>query len=188
LKNISLTLNIVLAIAVAFLYYKVYSGSKPAAIQMNGSSMPGDAIAFINSDSLLKDYNYYNDLRKALEAEEDSVDRLLQSRSKALEADVAAYQSKAETMAPATRAGTEEKLMRQQQGLMMLKEELIEKLQNKESAMSDSVHAHLTGFLKEYNKKRNFFYILGYQRGNGILLANDSLDITKEVLSGLNKD
>ena len=76
--------------------------------------------------------------------------------------------------------------MQKQQSLMSLKEELVGGLQQKESAMNDSVHSHLTGYLKEFNKDHNYHFILGYQRGSGILLANDSLDITRFVLKGLN--
>jgi Skp family chaperone for outer membrane proteins len=36
------------------------------------------------------------------------------------------------------------------------------------------------------NEEMNYKFILGYQRGSGILLANDSLDITKDVIRGIN--
>ena len=39
---------------------------------------------------------------------------------------------------------------------------------------------------KQFNKDKNYAFILSYQRGSGVLLANDSLDITKPVLEGLN--
>ncbi|MFM7901379.1 MAG: OmpH family outer membrane protein, partial [Bacteroidota bacterium] len=70
--------------------------------------------------------------------------------------------------------------------LMRLQDVMVDKLQSQESAMGDSVHARLVGVLKELNKSNNFFYVLGYQRNNGILFANDSLDITKQVLEELN--
>jgi outer membrane protein len=53
--------------------------------------------------------------------------------------------------------------------------------------MGDSVHSRLVAVLKDLNKSNNYFYVMGYQRGNGILFANDSLDITKQVLEELNK-
>jgi len=188
LKNISIALNLILILAVGFLYYKVYSSDeKPVALPMTGSSMPGDAIVFVKSDSLFMGYNLYNDLRKKLENKQDSVEQFLKSRTKSLQSDIAAYESNAETMAPNARKATEEKLMRQRDALMKDENRLMGELQSDESAMSDSVYAHLTGYLREYNKSQNYFFILDYQRGNGILLANDSLDITKKVLEGLNK-
>ena len=54
--------------------------------------------------------------------------------------------------------------------------------------MNDSVHHHLTSFLRSMNEEMNYKFILGYQRGSGILLANDSLDITNEVIEGINSE
>lgn len=187
MKNISFAINVILLVAVGILYYKVYAddGSKP--LPTTGTSMRGDAIVFVNSDTLLKKYGFYNELLSGLESKEDSIDRMLKSRSKALETEFAAYQSKAAGMSPDQRAAIEEGMMAKQQELMMLKESLVDDLQARESAMSDSVHARLVRALKEINKSNHYFYVLGYQRGNGILFANDSLDITNRVLDVLNK-
>ncbi len=187
MKNLSLSLNIILLLAVGFLYYKVYSNESPVSLPTKGSAMRGDAIVFVNSDSLLKNYDYYNELLKDLQAHEDSVDMLLKSRSKSLEAEFSAYQSKAASMSPQQRAAIEEGMMGKQQELMRLKESMVDKLQEQESAMGDSVHDRLVRVLKNLNKSNNYYFVLGYQRGNGILFANDSLDITKQVLKELNK-
>jgi len=189
LKNASLALNIILIIAVAFLYYKVYNGTQASApaVAINGSGMPSNAIVFINSDTLLADYKFFNQLKDGLEKKQDSIDTYLKQQGKALEHEVQVYQSRGASMSPEERAKEEERLMGKQQGLMDLKQSMVEQLQNEESDMNDSIHSNLTRYLKEYNKDKNFLYILGYQRGSGILLANDSLDITREILDGLNK-
>lgn len=189
MKYASVLLNIILVIAVAFLYFKVYSTDpSPAPASMTGDKgMPSNAIVFINSDTLLAEYNFFNKLKDGLEKKQDSVDIFLQSRGKALEQEVAKYQQRGAGMSPEERAREEEQLMGKQQQLMELKQSLVEQLQLEESDMNDSIHNNLTRYLREYNKDKNYFYILGYQRGSGILLANDSLDVTKEVLNGLNK-
>lgn len=169
------------------MYYKVYSNESPVSLPAKGTAMRGDAIVFVNSDSLLKNYDYYNGLLKELQAQEDSVDMVLKSRSRSLEAEFEAYQSKAASMSPEQRAAIEEGMMGKQQELMRMKEVMVDKLQSQEIAMGDSVHARLVGALRDLNKSNNYFYVLGYQRGNGILFANDSLDITRQVLKELNK-
>lgn len=189
MKNASLVLNIILIAAVAFLYYKVYSGPSATTVApiSSGAGMPSNSIVFINSDSLLEEYNYFNTLKESLEKKQDSIDVFLRTRAQALENEVSGYQNSAAGMSPEQRASVEEKLMAKQQGLMEMKQTMVEQLQEQESAMNDSIHDNLSRYLKDYNKEKNYLYILGYQRGSGILLANDSLDITKEVLDGLNK-
>ncbi len=187
MKNLSLILNLVLLAAVAFLYFKIYSKKETVTPVVTGSNMPANAIVFVNSDSLLEDYNFFNSLKDQLELKQDSIDKLLTARSQQLEREVMNYQEKAPGMSPDKRAVEEERLMAKQQQLMELKQVLIDELQMKESDMNDSIHSNLSRFLKDYNKDKNYLYILGYQRGSGILLAHDSLDITREVLEGLNK-
>lgn len=187
MKNISLLLNIVLIIAVAYLYYIIYYNEAPAKVNStNAENTSQNDIVFINSDSLLEEYNYFNSLKDALESKQDSIDGLLKSKGRALESEVTAYQERAAGMSPAQRSEIEEKLMGKQQQLMDMKQSFLQELSEDESIMNDSIHDNLSRFLKEYNKSRNFKFILGYQRGGGILLANDSLDITNEVLEGLN--
>ncbi|MEO0311436.1 MAG: hypothetical protein RIQ89_1093, partial [Bacteroidota bacterium] len=41
-------------------------------------------------------------------------------------------------------------------------------------------------FLRTFAAQNNFSYVLGYQKSGGILFANDSLDVTQDVISGLN--
>lgn len=190
MKNASVALNIILIIAVAFLYYKVFKSpdANTPIVATTGSGMPSNAIVFINSDSLLDEYNFFNELKDELETKQDSIDNLLQQRAKGLEQEVMNYQNKAVTMSPEERAKEEERLMGKQQNLMDLKQSMVGQLQDEEVAMNDSIHSNLTRYLKEYNKDKNYLYILGYQRGSGILLAHDSLDITKEILDGLNKE
>jgi len=186
-KNISLLLNVVLIIAVAFLYYKIYNGSTGSAtVQSAGSGSLNTDIVFINSDTLLEDFEYFKTWKAEMDSKEDSIDNVLNAKAKSLESDVMKYQENAPLMSPEQRAGAEEKLMARQQQLMQLKQDLVNELTDKESAMNDSLHDKLYRYLHEYNKDRNYKFILGYQRGGGILLANDSLDITKEILEGLN--
>ena len=186
-KQLSLVLNAVLLIAVAFLYYKVYSGSQPvAAPAISGSGMPANGIVYINSDSLLKGYNYFNELKETFDKRQDSIENFLTTNARSLEKEVQNYQNRAAGMSPEARAAEEEKLMGKQQNLLQLKESLIDQLQEQESVMNDSVYYHLSGYLKEFNKSRNHLFIMRYERGSGVLFANDSLDITQEVLKGLN--
>ncbi len=191
MKNFNLILNIILLVLVGWLFYKVYSGD---AVQPNSTplpsgntGMPANAIVFINSDSLLEKYNFFNDLKKDLEHKQDSIDKFLRAQAAQLDREVSAYQGKGATMSMEDRAREEERLMGKQQRLMQMKEQLVDELHENEDAMNDSLHYNLRNFLKEYNKDKNYYYIFGYQRGSGILLANDSLDITNEVVEGLNK-
>ncbi len=46
----------------------------------------------------------------------------------------------------------------------------------------------VTTFLKRFNRQYRFDYILGYKTGGEILIANDTLDITRSVMEVLNAE
>ena len=53
---------------------------------------------------------------------------------------------------------------------------------------NEEVRRSVVNYVKEYNKKSQYNYVLTYTDGPGgvVILANDSLDITNEILEGLN--
>jgi outer membrane protein len=189
MKNLSLALNVVLIIAVGFLYYKVYSakndsGSAPAITVPVGPS----SIVYVNSDSLLDNYPFFTKLKNSLEKKQDSIENILKSRGKVLENDIKAYQQKGATMTDQERQSTEEVLGKRQQELMAYKEDMTNEMAKEEENLNDTLHNNLISILKKYNQNKNYHFILGYQKGSGILLANDSLDITKQIIQELNKE
>lgn len=187
MKNGLLIYCLVLTAAVAYLFYKVSnntsSTSKGEVVMPEGKS---GNIVFVNVDTLLEHYNYYKDLREILTKKQDSIDAVLKNRGRDLEGEIAMYQKLAANMSDEQRAKEEERLGRKQQQLMQLKDDLLGNLSGQEDDLQDSLHKHLTSYLSELNNKTNYHFILGYQRGSGILLANDSLDITSSVIEGLN--
>ena len=193
MKQISIVLNIVLLIAVAYLYYlalgKADSPASVENVKVTSSEMNAEdnSIVFINSDSLLNNYDYFISMSKALEKKQDSIDALLQRRARQVESEIMEYQKAAAGMTQEQMMKTEEGLMQKQQDVIDLKDRMLDYLQAEERKMNDSVHHHLTSYLRSMNEEMNYKFILGYQRGSGILLANDSLDITTDVIRGINE-
>lgn len=185
MKNISLSLNVVLLAAVAFLYYKIYSKSESPGV--THLPLPESGIVFINSDNLLDKYDLFNSLKSTMEHKQDSVESILKRRSQELDGEVQVYQKQAIGMTDMEKQQVEEKLMLKQQNLVQLKQEMMGALTDEETIMNDSIHNSLIGYLKEFNKSKSYQFILGYQKGGGILLADDALDITNAVLEGINK-
>jgi len=185
LKNLLLILNGILIVAVGFLYFKVYS-NQDSPVKISGPAAESK-IVFLNSDSLMDNYTLFNNIQKQLEKKKDSLDQIFTARGKALEAEIQNYQETGASLSEQQRQVKEESLTRKQQAYVSERDAVLEKLKDEEALMTDSLHNDLMRFLKDFNKKNNYDFILGYSRGGGIFLASDSLDITKAVLSGLNK-
>jgi outer membrane protein len=187
MKNISFTLNAVLLIAVAFLYFKIYSVKENKPVIISAADKNKASIVYVNSDSLLNNYPLLKTLEKQFNQKRDSVDRVLAARDKMLKEEYADFEKRAATMPEAQQQQEYEGFMRKQQQLVDLRDGLLKKLSDEQEQLQDSIHNNIVAYLKDYNKDRGYQFILSYQRGSGILLADDSLNITNDVLRGLNE-
>lgn len=195
MKSAGFVLNIVLSIAVIILYVLHFSkgdssGSGSESTVQTAtvpSSIASSGIVFINSDSLLDNYTYFKNKKEELEKRQNRIKSELEAESRKLQSDVEEYQYKAGGMSELQRQKSEEELMMRQQKLVQKKDNLLDQLDEEQAKSSEELFRRLTDYLKEYNKDKQYQFILGYQKGGGILFANDSLDITASVIQGLNK-
>ncbi len=193
MKIISLSLNVVLLIAVGILYYFHFSGDKS---NISNDEMPTEhyiplpnaGIVYVNSDSLLEQYEFFKNERNLFEAAQNRIKNELKTQGERLQQDVDLYQKQAIGMTDLERGQKEEQLSMKQQQLMQRKEELLNKLDEDQGRSSEELYSRLNLYLKKLNKSRNYNFVLGFQKGGGILFANDSLNITKDVIEGLNKE
>lgn len=175
-------------ITLFILYFFVNKG------EMNNkvSKIQGKAVSvgFVNTDSILANYELVIMMRDSLEAKQTKAEAKYNAQESAFEASVLAYQKKvkANELSIAEATTTETQLTQQKEYLTQLYEELSTELTAAETEMYTASQDSIINFLKRYNKKYKFDYILGFAKGGGILLANDSLDITNDVLDGLNKE
>jgi outer membrane protein len=188
MKNLSAVLNVVLVIAVAALYYMHFKSSVREDMPASPTVPRGASIVFVNTDSLLDSYTYFKDKREEFDKKSEQVKSDLTAEGERLQSEAAQYQEQARNMTAEERAKKEDELMTKQQKLMKRKESLLGGLEDQQSKFHDTLYSKLYDFLKKNNKSRNYAFVLGYSKGGGILFANDSLDITRQMVEGLNKE
>ena len=190
MKNLSLALNAVLIVAVGILYYLHFkgnsAGTSASAEFVGPMPVSSQGIVFINSDSLLQEYDFYKDQKSKFEAEQERIKNELKGESDKLQKDAAVYQQQAIGMTDMERQNKEQELGMRQQRLMDKKDQLLSKLDELQAGSSEELYNRLNEYLRTFNKDKNFQFVLGYQKGGGILFANDSLNITHQVIQGLN--
>ena len=110
MKNLSIALNIVLLVAVGFLYFKVYS-SDDANVVITGQAAQSK-IVYVNSDSLMENYPLYQTIKKSMEKKRDSLDLVFRQRGEALQKEIENYQQTGAMLSEGDRAKKEEDLTR----------------------------------------------------------------------------
>lgn len=148
----------------------------------------GEPIVYVNSDSLLTKYQYFKDLKVKLDAKSKTAQTDLASKQQAFQREVAQYQQSQNSMPADQRASTEERLGRKQQELQTYQQNAGAALQNEQAEEQEKLYNKIADYLKIYAKNKGYKMVLTYQKGNSaILFADSSLDVTSEVIVGLNE-
>lgn len=164
-------------------------GTKPSTASQTGDSTQANAekIVYVNVDTLLEKYEYFKDIRTKLEEKAKKAQADLQSRSNAFQREVADYQQKAPTMSAADRQSTEERLARKQDELARHNQNASTSFAQEEASENEKLYGRITDYLKKHAKEKGFKFVLTYSATNpGVLYADESLEITDEVLTALN--
>ncbi|MEQ1746355.1 MAG: OmpH family outer membrane protein [Saprospiraceae bacterium] len=192
-KNISLAINGILLLAVAHLYYLNFSQkstatSEPATIGAQHSG-GGAKIAYVNADTLDAKYEWLKEQKTALQKRVETAENSMRSKKEALMKDLAAFQQKYEsgTVPPAQLEKEYAALTQRQKKMAEEEERLGKQLAEEQQKAMNELMANVEAKLKSLQSQIGYDYILSYSKGGGqVLLANDSLDITTQVLKLLN--
>lgn len=186
MKNLSLILNLVLLIAVGVLYYLHFSGqhAQPAAGSSTSRSLK---IAYVNSDTISKYYDYVKVNRDKLESKGKKLDQDLKSRAQALQNEIDSYQRNVSSMTIGQARAVEEDLGKKRQNLQLYGESLNQEMLVEQDKMMKELYDKVTSYLRKYGQERGLEVVLKYDATSDLLYAGDSLDISKEVVKGLNE-
>jgi len=195
MKNVSLIINVVLGIAVATLYVLHFTSPEiPEEIQAvyeereeyHPLSMD---IVYVDFDTLLNNYDMFFDLQKQFLEKQQALEGELNSSSRSYERQVADFQDKVQK-GLVTRSQAQQlelELTQFQQELMQQRDQFQRELMEEEQVMNRQLQHSINNFLEEYNKNHNYQYILSHSFGGPFLYTDKTLNITREVIEGLNR-
>ena len=189
MKNISLILNVILLAAVAHLYYLNLRKAKPAdQVIMPKTENAGVRVAHVNADTLDANYEWLKKQKAGIEQRVKNAESTLGNKKESLMKDLEAFQVKYQggTMTEAEAKKQYDALMQRQQKLADDEARLGKALGDEQKKAFNDLYANVESQLKTLSSQIGYDYILSYSRGGPILLANDSLDITTQVLQLLN--
>ncbi|MDR3235962.1 MAG: OmpH family outer membrane protein [Prevotellaceae bacterium] len=164
----------------------------PVAAENNGDSSiaaTAGSIVYIQLDSLVHRYDMFHDLRAEFEQKAKAADEDLSRRGRSFDRDVKDAQEKVQK-GLVTHSQAEElqiKLQQKQQELQQYAEKLRNDMAEEEAVMLRRIYDAVLTYLTEYNKTHNYALILSTTGStNTVLQGNPGLNITQDVLTGLN--
>lgn len=186
MKNISLVINGLLAVAVAVLFFLHFS--QPATSSKEPAMAAGKMkIAYINSDSVLQHYDYFKVSRDKLEASGRRLDQEFKTRAVGLQGEFESYQRNASSMTIGQARAVEEDLGKKRQNLQLYQESLSQQLVADQERMTKDLYNKVTSYLKKYGQENDLQIVFKYDVNSDLLFVGDSLDISSSVIKGLNE-
>lgn len=205
MKNISIALNGVLIVAVIILYYLHFSVNSSVVdatnenketaehidstgVNLKNNQLTSSNVGYLNVDSLQKHYKLYTELIDQLKAREKRYSKELDAKSAALEQKFKEFQKKAPTMTQFEGQTKQKELMKEEQDLYKMRDDFSTKFQEEESKLNKKFQKKVKDFIKKYNEEKNYNIIIGAsQLGNIVLDYNEDIDISEDVIKGLNE-
>lgn len=194
MKNLSLYLNGVLAIAVVALFIIVFTKKDDGGTstpfskeQIKSGKLP---IAYINVDSLLSNYQFAKDANESLIRKQEDSRLDINTKARQLQVEMGEFQRKLEANAFLSRERAEQeqaRLVRRQQELQELDGKLSQQLMQVQQKMSEQLRDTINAFLKVYNKDKKYELIISNTSSDNILYAEKGYDITAEITKLLNE-
>ena len=202
MKNVSFIINGILAIAVAILFYQVHSlknagdvssqnevENKNPIIVTSASNLADAKIAYINTDSINEHYAYIADFTKVLKSKKSVIESQMQTLTTRFQKDYESFQQSAQAG-----IASEADLMKQKTNLERQQQDIANKelqMQNLGIELEEKnieLNKNVKDFLAKYNNGK-FDYVLSYSdMMPTILLVNPKLDITNDILKGINQE
>jgi outer membrane protein len=187
MKNLSLVLNIVLLVAVVVLYVLFFTGNKTGSNALAADTTARNSqIAFILTDSVLDNYDYLKASKDVLEQKSKKLQQEYRNRAMGLQSEITAYQRTRNSLTLGQDQAMQEDLGKKQQNLQMYEQSLSQQLMNEEQKLMKELYDRLTRYCKEYAQQKGLQVILKYDQASDVLYGSGGLDVTHEVVAGLN--
>ncbi len=193
MKKIAIILNIVLFLAVAFLYYLQYSDKKTSEVKSVSSALINaksnkPLIAYVDLDTLNEKIAFIKNNRKALVDEQKAIEVEWENGYRGLETKKNNFLKKGSSITQEQAEDFQSRLLEEQQTIDAKKQYSVQQLNQKSYKFMEEIQKKLKQFLEEYNQNKVFSYILTIGNGLDYMVYKDSsFNITNDVIEGMNK-
>lgn len=166
-------LTTILAICLAVLYCFHFSSQK---------------IAYVNSSLLVNNYQGMIEARKAYQQKSDIWKANIDTLAREVQQFITTYEKDNDQMTSKEKELTQELIKSRQQQFMEYQKAINEKAIQEDTQMTSQVLEEVNAYIKKYGNKKGYKIIFGATEYGNIAYAEEGIDITDEVLEGLNKD
>lgn len=170
--------------------------SLPTPAKMEGNSTY--KFAYVNVDTLIDKYLVYKDLKKDFETQSRIKESELRNKGASFENEIANFQKTLDNMPVGEAKANERQIAIKGQEFETRKRELMRQQQEaendlykQEEGIRKKLMDNINDFVKKYAEQNGYTFIFSYSKAaalsGGMMYGQGSLDITLDVVKGLNE-
>lgn len=184
MNRISL-LILILVVATFFACEK----KQAVSVDNNQAVSTGLKIAYINSDTVLNNFDTFKDQKTSMEARQKKAEEDLMKKGAAIEKEIMAYQQQAQkgTMTGKEMEAREKYLASRQEAFLAERDQVAQSLMDETNEINKQLRKDVDAILQDIKEKEGYDFILSYIEGGTILVADEKYDITERVIKELNE-
>jgi outer membrane protein len=145
-------------------------------------------IAYFDLDTLQARYDYMKDVKNQAADRDNRITQELTGLDRKNQQQIDEWRQKGSTMTPAEGEEAQRKYQEMQQEFAARKQELEQGLYKFEEEERNKIRKRIEDFVKEYNKDRNYSYIIAYDASSFIYNKDTLYNITNDLIEGLNAE
>ena len=146
----------------------------------------GFKIAYFDMDSLEAHYDFFKDAQSQVKAKESTMQMELSSLDRANQKKIEAWRQKGSAMTPAEQEQAQQEYQQMQQTFASRKQALEQDVYKYTEDLKMNIRRRVEDYLKEYNKQKNYTYIIAYDPSSFVYSKDTTYNITADLVDGLN--
>lgn len=155
------------------------------------STVVAGSIVYFDMDKIMSGYDMYNDLSSVFETKTAGIQAEIERRGKKLEKDASDFQAKVDKglLTNSVAQVQYQKLQQQQQEYQQYVVRKQQEMAEEQTVMMNQIANAISEYVQEYNADKGYSMILattGSILSTPVVTADPSLDITEDLLDGLN--
>ena len=188
MKKSSIILSLLAAGAVVFSSCK--ENKEEAQTQGEKPAIEKGSIVYFNLDRVLDEYDMANEKRSEVETKIASIEKEVMRRQKSLEDAAKDFQNKINKGLMTTAAANEKsrKLQQQEQAYNQFAQQKQQEIMEEQQVTMNQLADAIKTFMESYNEEKGYAMILSNTAGVPVIVGDPALDITDDVIAGLNAE
>lgn len=186
MKPNSWIVNGVMALAIIVLFVLHFS-SNSTPIKSSAMAAGGVKVAYFEIDSIQNSYNFFKDVREALQAKDVENAKQLTGLKNAFAMKYQELQKNGQFLSQAEIGARQQELAQLEKNYTNREQQLASEMQEESFKRLQEVKQKIEAFLVSYNKNKEFAYI--FSSNPDLMYYKDTAyDITADIVKGLNAE